>query len=101
MRPIHGPSLKEAFVDLQVSQESTTLVRWKSVPLLNCPDNVVAEAHACLQAVRLAIAFYRDCLEQGLFQDGVVIQSDILPLLNYLQGRGRIKRLEVVRILEE
>ena len=71
---------------LQVSQESTTLVRWKSVPLLNCPDNVVAEAHACLQAAHLAIAFYHDCLEQGLVQDG---------------GRGRIKRLEVVRILEE
>ena len=31
---------------LQVTQNSTALVRWKSVPLLNCPDNVVAEAHA-------------------------------------------------------
>lgn len=62
---------------LQVSQATTTLAQWKSVPLLNCPDNVVAEAHACLQAVRLAITFYHDSLEQGLVQDGVVIQGDI------------------------
>ena len=86
---------------LQVTQESTTLVRWKSVPLVNCPDNVVAEAHACLAAVHLAINYHRDCLQQGIAQDGFVIQGDILPLLNYLQGRGRIKRAEVVRILEE
>ena len=34
-------------------------------------------------------------------QDGMVIQGDTLPLLNYLQGTGRVKRLEVVRILED
>ena len=79
---------------LQVTQESTTLVRCKSMPLVNCPDNVIA-------AVQLAITYRRDCLQQGVAQDGVVIQGDILPLLNYLQGRGRVKRLEVVRILEE
>ena len=27
--------------------------------------------------------------------------GDILPLLNYLQGKGRVKRLEVVSILED
>ena len=85
---------------LQVTQDSTALVRWKSIPLLNCPDNV-AEAHACLQAVHLATEFCHDSLKKGLAQDGVVVQGDILPLLNYLQGRGRIKRLEVVKILEE
>ena len=86
---------------LQVTQDSTTLVRWKSIPLLNCPDNAIAEAHACLNAVHLATEFYHECLKQGIAQDGVVIQGDILPLLNYLQGRGRIKRLEVVKILGE
>ena len=34
-------------------------------------------------------------------QDGIVIQGDILPLLNYLQGKGRVKRLAVVSILED
>ena len=86
---------------LQVTQDSTTLVRWKSTPLLDCPDNVIAEAQACLHAVQLATEFYHECLRQGVAQDGVVLQGDILPLLNYLQGRGRIKRLAVVKILEE
>ena len=86
---------------LQVTQESTVLVRWKSVPLVNCTDNVVAEAHACLAAIQLATTYHLECLQQGVAQDGFVIQGDILPLLNYLQRRGRIKRAEVVRILEE
>lgn len=86
---------------LQVTPDSTTLVRWKSTPLLDCPDNVMAEAHACLHAVQLATEFHHECLRQGVQQDGVVIQGDILPLLNYLQGRGRIKRLAVVKVLEE
>lgn len=51
--------------------------------------------------MHLAVTYHRDCPQQGVAQDGFVIQGDILPLLNYLQGRGRIKRLEVVRILEE
>ena len=34
-------------------------------------------------------------------QNGIMIQGDILPLLNYLQGKGRVKRLEVVSILED
>ena len=69
--------------------------------MLDCPDNVIAEAQACLHAVQLATEFYHECLRQGIAQDGVVLQGDILPLLNYLQGRGRIKRLAVVKILEE
>ena len=86
---------------LQVTQEATTLVRWKSIPLVPCADNVMAEAHACLAAVQLAIEYDRHCLERGMSQDGIVIQGDILPLLNYLQGKGRVKRLAVVRILED
>ena len=81
--------------------KTTTLVRWKSVPLVPCADNVIAEARACFAAVQLAIEYHRHCLEQGMSQDGMVIQGDILPLLNYLQGKGRVKRLEVVRILED
>ena len=86
---------------LQVTQEAATLVRWKSIPLVPCADNVIAEANACLAAVQLAIEHRRHCLERGMSQDGIVIQGDILPLLNYLQGKGRVKRLEVVSILED
>ena len=86
---------------LHVTQETTTLVRWKSIPLVPCADNVVAEASACLAAIRLAIEYHRQCLTCGIPQKGIVIQGDILPLLNYLQGKGRVKRPEVVRLLED
>ena len=55
---------------LQVTQASTELVRWKSIPLLKCADNVVAEAQACLAAIHLATAYYVDCLQQGVAQAG-------------------------------
>ena len=86
---------------LQVTQEATTLVRWKSIPLVPCADNVIAEAKACLAAVLLAVEYHEQCLARGIPQKGIVLQGDILPLLNYLQGKGRVKRPEVVRILEE
>ena len=86
---------------LHVTQEITTLARWKSIPLVPCADNVVAEASACLAAVRLAIEYHSQCLTRGIPQKGIVIQGDILPLLNYLQGKGRVKRPEVVRLLED
>ena len=96
----HISAPEQVELGLACSRSLTTLL-----PLCvgsQCPClTVLAEAHACLQAVHLAIEFYHDSLKQGLVQDGVVIQGDILPLLNYLQGRGRIKRLEVVKILEE
>ena len=70
-----------------------------SLPLVPRADNVIAEAHACLAAVQLAIEYHRHCLERGMSQDGIVIQGDILPLVNYLQGKGRAKRLAVVSTL--
>ena len=85
---------------LQCTQE-TTLVRWQSLPLVPCADNVVVEAKACLLAVQLAITYHNQSLQQGIHQAGVVIQGDILPLFNYLQGKGRVKRPEIVRILDQ
>ena len=69
---------------LQITQEATTLVRWKSIPLIPCADNVIAEAKACLAAVHLANEYHGQCLARGISQEGIVIQGDILPLLNYL-----------------
>ena len=86
---------------LQVTQENTTLVRWKSIPLIPCADNVVAEAKACLAAVQLALEYHSQCLACGIPHKGTVIQGDILPLLNYLQGKGRVNRPEIVRLLED
>ena len=85
---------------LHITQTSTTLVQWLSLPLLSCPDNVIAEAHACRAAIELAFEYYVSCLSKGIAVDSVVIQGDILPIINYLQHRGRVKKPAVVAILD-
>ena len=86
---------------LHVTPSSTSLVQWLSIPLLSCPDNVIAEAHACRAAINLAFEYYVSCMAKGIPIDSVVIQGDILPIINYLQYKGRIKKPAVVAILEQ
>ena len=86
---------------LHVTQSSTTLVQWLALPLLSCTDNVIAEAHACLAAIELAFNYYESCLSKGTVVDSIVIQGDILPIINYLQHRGRVKKPAVVAILDQ
>ena len=86
---------------LHVTSSSTSLVQWLSIPLLSRTDNVLAEAHACRAAINLAFEYYVSCLSRGISIDSVVVQGDILPVINYLQHRGRIKKPAVVAILEQ
>ena len=86
---------------LHVTSSSTSLVQWLSIPLLSCSDNVVAEAHACRAAINLAFEYYVSCISRGIPIDSVVVQGDILPVINYLQYKGRIKKPAVVAILEQ
>ena len=86
---------------LHVTPSSTSLVQWLSIPLLSCSDNLVAEAHACRAAINLAFEYYVSCMSKGIPIDSVVVQGDILPVINYLQYKGRIKKPEVVAILEQ
>ena len=86
---------------LHVTSSSTSLVQWLSIPLLSCSDNVVAEAHACRAAINLAFEYYVSCMSRGVPIDSVVVQGDILPVINYLQYKGRIKKPAVVAILEQ
>ena len=86
---------------LHVTPSSTSLVQWLSIPLLSCSDNVVAEAHACRAAINLAFEYYVSCMPKGIPIDSVVVQGDILPVINYLQYKGRIKKPAVVAILEQ
>ena len=86
---------------LHVTPSTTTLVQWLSIPLLSCADNVIAEAHACRAAIRLAFEYYVSCLSKGIYVDSVVAQGDILPIINYLQHKGRVKKPAVVAILDQ
>ena len=86
---------------LHVTPSSTTLAQWLSIPLLSCADNVLAEAHACRAAIKLAFEYYVSCLSRGIYVDSVVVQGDILPIINYLQRKGRVKKPAVVAILDQ
>lgn len=86
---------------LQVTQDNTTLVHWLSLPLSPCADNVVAGAKACLAALELASEHYLSSLRRGEQLEGVVVQGDILPIINYLQHRGRVKKASVVANLDK
>ena len=86
---------------LHVTPSSTTLAQWLSIPLLSCADNVLAEAHACRAAIQLAFEYDVSCLSKGIHIDSVVVQGDILPIINYLQHKGRVKKPAVVTILEQ
>ena len=86
---------------LHVTPWSTTLVQWLSIPLLSCADNVLAEAHACKAAIKLAFECYVSCLSRDIYLDSVVVQGDILPIINYLQHKGRVKKPAVVAILDQ
>ena len=85
---------------LHVTPSSTSLVQWLSIPLLSCADNVLAEAHACRAAIKLAFEYYVSCLSRDIYIDSVVVQGDILPIINYLQHKGRVKKPAVVAILD-
>ena len=86
---------------LRVTPSSTSLVQWLSIPLLSCTDNVLAEAHACRAAIKLAFEYYVSCLSRDIYIDSVVVQGDILPIINYLQHKGRVKKPAVVAILDQ
>ena len=47
-----------------------------------------------------AFEYYVSCLSRGIPID-VVVQGDILPVINYLQYKGTIKKPAVVAILEQ
>ena len=56
---------------LHVTPSSTSLVQWLSIPLLSCADNVLAEAHACRAAIKLAFEYYVSCLSRDIYIDSV------------------------------
>ena len=83
---------------LQVTADDTFLTHWSSTAIPNCPDNIIAEAHACRDALSLAARLYAEY--PHAFKK-IIIQGDILPLINYMNYKGRIRRIEIAQIMEE
>ena len=83
---------------LQVTANDTFLTHWSSTAIPNCADNIVAEAYACRNALALAV---RSHAEHPHVFKKIIIQGDILPLINYMNYKGRIRRIEIAQIMEE
>ena len=83
---------------LQVTADDTFLTHWSSTAIPNCPDNIIAEAHACRDALSLAVRLYAEF--PHAFKK-IIIQGDILPLINYMNYKGRIRRIKIAQIMEE
>ena len=83
---------------LQITTEDTFLTHWQSTAIPNCQDNIVAEAYACKEALTLAVRIHTD--HPNAFRK-IIVQGDILPLINYMNYKGRLRRMEIAQIMEE
>ena len=83
---------------LQITAEDTFLAHWQSTAIPNCKDNIVAEAYACKEALSLAVRIHTD--HPNVFRK-IIVQGDILPLINYMNYKGRLRRIEIAQIMEE
>lgn len=86
-------------VSLEITPGSTTVLDWLSLALPDCKDNVEAEAVACQEALQKAATHATKAREIGDPYDAVIVQGDILPILNYLNNRGRMRTPKLIDTL--
>ena len=84
---------------IQVSQHSVNIHSWEAYSLPDCPDNIIAEAEACRRALRKAYSIVISRSPPA--PESIYLQGDILPLIRFLNNQGRIKRLDVLAIMED
>ena len=84
---------------IQVTQYSVNIHSWEAFSLPDCPDNIIAEAEACRRALRKAYSLVTSCSPPA--PQSIYLQGDILPLIRFLNNQGRIRRLDVLAIMED
>ena len=84
-----------------VYPDAVKLIRWNSIALPNCSDNVVAEVSPCRFLVLEIVSLCRGQLQElRLMEKPVFIQGDILPVIKYLSFAGRLRRNDLLEDLE-
>ena len=84
-----------------VFPDAVKLIKWNSIALPNCSDNVVAEVSACRFLVHEIVSLCQGQLQElRLMENPVVIQGDILPVIKYLSFAGRLRRNDLLQDLE-
>ena len=86
---------------LQIGPRGLQLLRWGSMSLNPCKDNIVAESHGAELAMTLYSEYVRDCRKEHLAPLPLsTIQGDIKPLIHHLQFAGRFRRSDLVEVLD-
>ena len=86
---------------LQIGPRGLQLLRWGSLSLYPCKDNIVAESYGAELAMTLYSEYVRDCRrEQTAPLPLSIIQGDIKPLIHHLQFAGRFRRSDLVEVLD-
>ena len=84
-----------------VYPDAVKLIKWNSIALPDCSDNVVAEVSSCRFLVHEIVSLCRGQLQElRLMEKPVFIQGDILPVIKYLSFAGRLRRNDLLEDLE-
>ena len=84
-----------------VYPDAVKLIKWNSIALPDCSDNVVAEVSACRFLVHEIVSLCREQLQAlRLMEKPVFIQGDILPVIKYLSFASRLRRNDLLEDLE-
>ena len=77
--------------------EAIKLIKWNSISLPVCSDNIVAEVAACRFLVQDIVDLCRQQLQHmRLMERSVYIQGDILPVIKNLSFAGRLRREDLL-----
>ena len=85
----------------EISSHGLQLLDWGCLALPSCKDNIVAEVMGADLALHLYERYVHLCHQHQVspkLLDG--IQGDIKPLINHLQFQGRLRRLDLISILD-
>ena len=87
---------------LQVESTGVSLRDWGASALPNCPDNIVAETHGADLAINLYEKYRSMCHLQSMSPLPLDrFQGDIKPLPQHLDFRGRFRRNDLVRLINQ
>ena len=86
---------------LQVSSRGITLLKWASLAIPKCVDNIIAEGRGACLGISLYESYVSLCLQCKITPYPLdKVQGDIKPLLQHLDFRSRFRRKDIVQLAD-
>ena len=86
---------------LQVSSRGITLLKWASLAIPRCVDNIIAEERGACLGISLYESYVSLCLQRKITPYPLdKVQGDIKPLLQHLDFRSRFRRKDIVQLAD-